>query len=115
MAGAADGREGDFQPSAGAGLTSAARAHFHERSKVENDYVEKDNERELGLRFWVLLIGMGLGAMVVGVVLFLIFGELWYRWGFFGAFLALGLVLIGWGYWYDRRQRKRRERLADYD
>jgi hypothetical protein len=76
---------------------------------VENprnpDEVEMDDEG-LGFGFYVKL---ALGALGVGIaifVAFLLFSRAWYAWGFFGAFIALAVVLLAFGWIYDRRQRR---------
>jgi hypothetical protein len=37
---------------------------------------------ELGGRFWLGLLGICVGAVVVGAILFLLFGWAWSAWGF---------------------------------
>ena len=50
--------------------------------------------------------------MVAASVFVVIFTHLWYAWGFLGGFLVLGGGLLAFGWAYDRRERKRRERVA---
>jgi hypothetical protein len=71
-----------------------------------------DEGERLGVRFWLAIAGLSVGVVMAGVIVFVIFGGLWYAWGFFGAFLALCVVMMGFGYAYDRRERNRRNRLA---
>jgi hypothetical protein len=71
-----------------------------------------DEDTSLGAGFWskiVLLTVVAVGAAALFVV---IFGRIWYAWGLFGAFLALGAGLMAFGWAYDRRERKRRQRLT---
>jgi Kef-type K+ transport system membrane component KefB len=67
---------------------------------------------ELGARFWLGLLGICVGAVVVGAILFLLFGLAWSAWGFMGAFIVLGALAIGLAYIHDRREQNRRRRLA---
>ena len=67
---------------------------------------------ELGARFWLGLLGICVGAVVVGAILFLLFGWAWSAFGFIGALIVLALIAIGFGYIHDRRQENRRRRLA---
>jgi Flp pilus assembly protein TadB len=71
-----------------------------------------DDDTSLGARFWLMFILLCVGAVVAALVVALIFGRLWYAWGFFGLFLVLGAGLLAFGWAFDRRERKRRERLA---
>lgn len=66
---------------------------------------------ELGARFWLGLLGICVGAVVVGAILFLLFGWAWSTFGFIGALIVLGALAIGFAYIHDRRQENRR-RLA---
>lgn len=67
---------------------------------------------ELGARFWLGLLGICVGAVVVGAILFLLFGWAWSAFGFIGALIVLALIAIGFAYIHDRRQENRRRRLA---
>jgi membrane protein implicated in regulation of membrane protease activity len=71
-----------------------------------------DDGEKMGIRFWLAIAGLAVGAVVAGVLVFVLFGHLWYAWGFFGAFLALCVVLMAFGWVVDRRERNRRNRLA---
>jgi hypothetical protein len=63
--------------------------------------IEKDDS--LGLGFYGKLAGLilliGIGVFVV----FLIFSRAVFAWGFFGAFIVIALVLLAFGWFYDRR------------
>jgi membrane protein implicated in regulation of membrane protease activity len=72
----------------------------------------RDDGEKLGARFWFAIAGLAVGAVIAGVIVFVLFGALWYAWGFFGAFLVLSVVLMAFGYAFDRRERNRRNRLA---
>jgi hypothetical protein len=73
---------------------------------------DDDNGSGLGGRFWLALIGICIGAGVVALIVFMIFGRMWEAWGFFGAFLGFGAILVLFGWIYDRREQNRRNRLA---
>jgi Kef-type K+ transport system membrane component KefB len=67
---------------------------------------------ELGARFWLGLLGICVGAVVVGAILFLLFGWAWSTFGFIGALIVLGALAIGFAYIHDRREQNRRRGLA---
>ncbi len=71
-----------------------------------------DEDTNLGARFWFVVLGLCVVAVVAVSVFIVIFTHLWYAWGVFGALLALGAGLLAFGWAFDRRERKRRERLA---
>jgi polyferredoxin len=71
-----------------------------------------DEDTSLGARFWLMIVLLAAGAVAAAALFMVIFGRLWYAWGLFGAFLALGAALMAFGWAYDRRQRRRRERLT---
>jgi hypothetical protein len=67
---------------------------------------------DLGARFWLTIIGVTLAAALGGFLIFAIIGWAWYAWGLFGLLLFLGVVFVGIGWIVDRREAKRRSRLA---
>lgn len=67
---------------------------------------------ELGGKFWLGLLGICVGAVVVGAILFLLFGWAWSAWGFMGAFIVLSVIALTAAYIHDRREQNRRRRLA---
>ena len=71
-----------------------------------------DDDTSLGARFWLMIVLLAVGAVAAAALFVVIFGRLWYAWGLFGAFLALGAGLMAFGWVYDRRERRRRERLT---
>jgi hypothetical protein len=62
---------------------------------------------ELGGKFWLRLVGLvflcGIGAMIA----FLLIGFAWYSWGILGSLAFLFVVLVGFGWLYDRRHARR--------
>lgn len=67
---------------------------------------------ELGARFWFGLLGVCVGAVAVGAILFLLFGWAWSAWGFIGALVVLSAIGLGAAYIHDRREQNRRGRIA---
>ena len=68
-----------------------------------------DDGEGLGGKFWLTFIGGAIACTIAGVLLFLLIGSAWARWGFLGMFLLLSVILIGIGWLVDRREKKRRE------
>jgi membrane protein implicated in regulation of membrane protease activity len=62
---------------------------------------------KLGGKFWLAVIGGAIACGVAAVVVLLLIGSAWYRWGFFGMFLVLSAVLLTIGWLVDRREKKR--------
>jgi hypothetical protein len=60
----------------------------------------------LGWRFWLWVIGVSLAIGIGGLLLFLLVGAAWYRWGFLGALIFFSAIALAYGYFYDRRQRR---------
>jgi hypothetical protein len=61
------------------------------------------DDRKLGAGFWFGIVGAALGLAVVGLILFLIIDRAVYRWGFFGALVVLGGLLVLGAWIHDRR------------
>jgi len=70
------------------------------------------DEKGLGARFWLWVVGLAIGGAIAVALLFLVIGWAWYAWGFLGAFLFFALVALAFGYFFDRRQASRRGSLA---
>jgi hypothetical protein len=64
---------------------------------------------DLGFKFWGWLAGMLILGGIALLVLLWIFYKSTVAWGFFGAFIALALVLLAIGWIYDRRQQRKYE------
>jgi membrane protein implicated in regulation of membrane protease activity len=67
---------------------------------------------ELGGRFWLGLLGICVGAVVVGAILFLLFGWAWSAFGFIGALIVLALIALAFAYIHDRREQNRRRSIS---
>ena len=59
---------------------------------------------ELGARFWLKLIGLVIVFGIAALLLFLLVDAAWYRWGVFGALLFFFVILLAFGWFYDRRK-----------
>ena len=72
---------------------------------------DRDDDEGLGGRFWLAIAGLCVGAVMVALIVLIIFGALWNRWGLFGALIAFFIVLLAIGWLWDRREKARRARL----
>jgi membrane protein implicated in regulation of membrane protease activity len=68
---------------------------------------------ELGGKFWLLFIGGAIACALAGLVLFLLIGTAWARWGFLGMFLFLAAVSLAIGWIFDRRNKRRYDTIGD--
>jgi hypothetical protein len=60
---------------------------------------------------------LGIGGMVIAggigvLIVFALAGRAWYAWGFLGMWIFVGALALAFGYFYDRREQRRRRRLA---
>jgi hypothetical protein len=68
------------------------------------DPVEEDDDDEgLGAGFYFKIAGICLACAIAAIIFLRIYWRAVYAWGFFGAFIAIGLVAILFGWIYDRR------------
>ena len=65
----------------------------------------------LGARFWFKLIGIVVLGGIAAIILFLLVTSAWYRWGFIGMIIFFSLIVLLWGWIYDKRHQKDYERL----
>jgi uncharacterized membrane protein len=65
----------------------------------------------LGARFWFKLIGIVVLGGIGAIILFLLVTSAWYRWGFIGMIIFFSLIVLLWGWIYDKRHQKDYERL----
>ena len=73
------------------------------------DRIEEDDDDEgLGAGFYFKIAGLCLACGIVAVILLRIFWRAIYAWGFFGGFIAIGILLFLFGWIYDRRDRRNR-------
>jgi uncharacterized membrane protein HdeD (DUF308 family) len=72
---------------------------------------ERNVDEGLGARFWGKLIGVVLVGAIGVLIVFLLFTRALYRWGALGALIAFSAVMLLWGWIYDRRQKKKYDRL----
>jgi len=74
------------------------------------DPVEEDDDDEgLGAGFYFKIAGVCLLVAIAAVIFLRIYWRAVYAWGFFGAFIAIGLVAILFGWIYDRRHPRIRD------
>jgi hypothetical protein len=59
-----------------------------------------------GFGFWAKVAGLIVAAGLIAMILFLIFSRLLYAFGFLGAFLIGALLLLLFGWIYDRRNAR---------
>jgi hypothetical protein len=64
-------------------------------------------EDGLGAKFWFGMVGVILAIGVGSILLFLLVSAAWYRWGFIGGLLFFGVLLLLFGWIYDRTHRPR--------
>ena len=64
-------------------------------------------DEKLGGKFWLAILAGALACGLAAVVVLLLIGNAWARWGFFGMFLVLSAVLLLIGWFVDRREKKR--------
>jgi hypothetical protein len=72
------------------------------------DPSDYDDDEKLGGRFWLAIAGLAVGAVCAALIVLIIFGWFWSRWGLLGALIAFFLVLLGIGYLWDRHEKGRR-------
>ena len=61
------------------------------------------DDGSLGFGFYAKLAGLILAIGIGVFIAFLIFARAIYAWGFLGAFLVISIVLLLFGWIYDRR------------
>lgn len=65
------------------------------------------SDEGIGAKFWLLLIGGTLAAVLGFFLIVFLFGYAWYAWGFIGAAIALVAVAAAVQWVMDRRARNR--------
>jgi hypothetical protein len=61
----------------------------------------------LGARFWLTFAAGTVALGIAAVLVFVLFGAVWYAWGFVGAVIAFVVIASGLMYLSDRRARSR--------
>ncbi|HET9644841.1 MAG TPA: hypothetical protein VFP68_16140 [Burkholderiaceae bacterium] len=74
----------------------------------EEDDDDDDEGLRFGAGFYLKIAAVCIAGAIAFVILFRIFWRAVYAWGFFGGFLALGVLLLLFGWIYDRRDRRNR-------
>jgi uncharacterized membrane protein HdeD (DUF308 family) len=64
-------------------------------------------EEGLGAKFWLMLVGGVIVAVLGFFLIVFLFGAAWYAWGFIGAAIALVGASAAVQWMMDRRSRKR--------
>jgi hypothetical protein len=64
---------------------------------------EDDDDEGLGAGFFFKIAAICLACAIGAIILLKIFASAIYAWGFFGGFLAIGILLVLFGWIYDRR------------
>jgi uncharacterized membrane protein YedE/YeeE len=72
------------------------------------DRIEEDDDEGLGAGFYFKIAGLCLACGIVAIIVLRIFWRAIYAWGFFGGFIAIGILLFLFGWIYDRRDRRNR-------
>jgi hypothetical protein len=70
--------------------------------------MEEDDDDGLGAGFYFKIAGLCLACGIAAIILLRIFWRAIYAWGFFGGFIAIGILLLLFGWIYDRRDRRNR-------
>jgi Kef-type K+ transport system membrane component KefB len=68
---------------------------------------------DLGVKFWVAVVGIAVGGVVAFVLILALLGWAWYTWGFLGMMILFIAVLSVIAWISDRRERKRYEGLPE--
>lgn len=67
------------------------------------DPIEDDDDEGLGAGFFFKIAAICLACAIGAIILMKIFWRAIYAWGFFGGFIGIGILLILFGWIYDRR------------
>lgn len=65
--------------------------------------MSSNSDDGLGFGFYAKLAGLIIAIGIGVFIAFLIFARAIYAWGFLGAFLVISIVLLAFGWIYDRR------------
>jgi membrane protein implicated in regulation of membrane protease activity len=70
-----------------------------ERSDMEDE--------SLGGKFWLSVFGIIIAVGIGAILVFLLISGAWYKWGFLGAMIFVGAILLFIAWIYDRRHAGR--------
>lgn len=68
-----------------------------------------DEGEGLGGRFWLWVVGVALAVGIGALLLFLLVTAAWARWGFLGAMIFFGALLLIFAWFWDRTHADRLE------
>ena len=71
-----------------------------------------NDDEGLGRSFWFKFFAVLIGGAIAALIGFMLFGWLWASVGFLGGILLMIGVALAFGYFYDRREVKRRQEWA---
>jgi polyferredoxin len=74
--------------------------------------MDDNDDLHLGPGFWLSTIGILIAGIGGAILVFILFGRVWYSWGLLGGFIVLGAILIPISYIIDRRDAHRRSGLT---
>ena len=88
------------------GAGRAATLYRPSRRK-DGDVARDEDDNVLGGRFWLKIFGLLIVGVIALIIVFAFLGWALITWGLLGFFIFISLVLIGYGWFYDRRQKRR--------
>jgi hypothetical protein len=65
------------------------------------------DDGSLGGRTWLKMFAILIPVAIAVILVFIFIKNAIIRWGFLGAFIAIGVVLLLFGWLYDRREAKK--------
>jgi hypothetical protein len=79
-----------------------------EVERIDDVDDDDDDDDGLGAGFYFKIAAICIACGIAAIILLRIFWRAIYAWGFFGAFFAVAIVLILFGWIYDRRDARSR-------
>lgn len=71
-----------------------------------------NDDEGLGIKFWLWVAGVSLAVGLGLLIFFLLIGRAWEAWGAFGALIFFSLILLAFGWIYDKRQERKYKDLT---
>jgi hypothetical protein len=71
------------------------------------------DDEGFGFGFWAKIAGVMIAIGIAVWVVVLIISRALYAWGLLGMFLALTVILLGIGWFADRREARKRAELLE--